>query len=194
MDVLRALIGGANGGTVTAIATPVVPPIQADTRAVISQIAADSSISPPERVALTQIAVDIDRYIQSQPLRAGNLDQVAGLGIYLSKTSATTWPRWNVMTALRAYGLNLNESVAGPAPSEQAAARQVAAQLEAIARTARNVSAETATVQAPVAVQQAAVVVAATAVPAATPRPAAPRTDTPPPAAPTQGAHVDAVV
>ena len=193
MDTLRALIGGANGGTVTAAAAlPEAVAPQADARAVITDIAQNEALAPVERAALVDAAMAIDQFIASQPDRAGNLDQVVGLGVYLSKTSATTWPRWNVMTALRAYGLNLKEQPSQPAPTEAQAAQQVQARLEGVARGSRQVSLDTAlaVARAPTApvIQHVAATVAPKAVTTPAPAPA------PTPAAHAAPTHVDAVV
>ena len=142
MDMVRAVqavIGGPSG---PAAALDVQP----DTRAVISQIAASEGITESQRSALVAVAVDIDAYINAQPLRAGALDQVAGLGVYLNQTSTNTVPRWTVLTALRTYGLNQAGST--PAVSSEATAQQAdqqaTASLESVARSARSVSLDTA--------------------------------------------------
>jgi hypothetical protein len=173
MDTLRALNAVTVGTSGPAAA---LPQVQADTLAVIAEIAASERLTASERSALTKVAVDIDQFINAQPIRAANLAQVAGLGMYLRQTSATTIPRWNVMTALRTYGLNLGPEVARPSNAE-VAAQQAQAQLEQVARSSRNVSLETALAVAartaasmPVAQQPVA--------PAPKPAPVAESTDT----------------
>lgn len=159
MDALQAVSVVQAGLTAPAVALDAVQP---DTRAVISQIAASEGITADQRTALVAVAMDIDAYIQAQPMRSGALDKVSGLGVYLNTTSTHTVPRWNLLTALRAYGLNLTEK---PSVSHEQTAVNAQQQLEAVARQARGVSLDTAlaTVAAQSRAVQAAPVVQAVA-------------------------------
>lgn len=157
MDTIRALNAVAAGTNSPAAA------LRPDAMAIIAEVASSERLTAAERTVLVAATVDIDQFITAQPQRAANLAQVAGLGMYLRQTSATTIPRWNVMTALRTYGLNIDHDA--PRPDNAAAAAQAVAQkLEAVARSSRNVSLDTALAVAartvasqPVAVQAAPV-------------------------------------
>lgn len=140
MDMIRTLTAVTAGANTPAPAVQVQP----DAMAVIAEIAASERLTVSERTALTKVAVEIDQFINAQPIRAANLAQVAGLGMYLRQTSATTIPRWNVMTALRTYGLNIDHEAAARPSNVEVAAQQAQAQMEQIARASRSVSLETA--------------------------------------------------
>lgn len=151
MDQVRAVTVAVQG------ASGPVAALQADARAVVAQVADNTGLSEGERVALVAATVDIDQFISAQPARSDALAQVVGLGTYLRSTSTKSIPRWNVMTALRAYGLNLTEDYAAPKakPVQAEAVQQVRAKLEHVARASRDVSLDTA-----VAAAKAAPVVA----------------------------------
>lgn len=173
MDQVRAVTMAmqGSGGPVAAL--------QADARAVVAQVAENTGLSEGERVALVAATVEIDQFITAQPARSDALSQVVGLGTYLRSTSTKSIPRWNVMTALRAYGLNLTEDYATPKPkvSQEVAVQQVQSRLESVARASRNVSLETAVAAARATPQPAAKAPVAKADSAPTIKPASPKVD-----------------
>ncbi|MBI1308764.1 MAG: hypothetical protein GC129_02750 [Proteobacteria bacterium] len=116
---------------------PVVP---ADTRQVLAGIAGNTSISPQVRTELVQAVAAADSVGESS-LRSDLMSQVGGLGVYFSQTKSEGWPRWDVLTALRTYGLNLkaNQQVGG---SGVEVARSAQAKLEQVARKEGGVSME----------------------------------------------------
>ncbi len=134
MDVraLNALTGGYNA--TVAAAVPV------DTRALISEIATTTSLSDGERSGLISAIAKVDQNLIGAS-RATVLEQVQNLGIYLRNTSVNeSFPRWSMMTALRAYGMNLQEKSPEPAVT----ASKILSQLDQIAQASRGVSLETA--------------------------------------------------
>ena len=119
--------------------------VSADVAAVVNEIAANTGLSDAERASLIQTTAAIDQFVTAQPDRAGVLAQVSGLGVYLRETSSSSWPRWSVLTGLRAYGLNLTEAQrVDPAPTQAQAVAAVRQQLETVARNSRGVSLDTA--------------------------------------------------
>lgn len=131
MDI-RALSQLSGGGSASVAAVPV------DTRALISEIANSTSLSDGERSGLISAVATVDQNLIGAT-RATVLEQVQNLGLYLRNTSANeSFPRWSMMTALRAYGMNLQEG--GPSVT----ASTVRVQLEQVAQTSRGVSLDTA--------------------------------------------------
>lgn len=119
-----ALSGSAGAGGITA-----------DVRGILTQIAQAPGLAEGERTALVQATATASS-IANADLRAVALRQVSTMGLYLSKTGDSGLPRWSVMTALRAYGLNLQQTPR-PQTAEQngATAQKVAQQLETVAQT-----------------------------------------------------------
>lgn len=130
--------GPTAGGGVAAL-----PDLPADSRAVVTSIAQMTEISPAVRTELVQAVAAIDAGGLVGELRKQSLNQINNLGVYLKQTSSEGWPRWNVLTALRTYGLNIeNTAPAAPKQTEQVLARAVQQHLEGVARRERGVSLE----------------------------------------------------
>lgn len=91
MDAVRALVGGITGGKPPAAA------YQAQVAQTARPVAQVREAAP----------VDLQKFIAAEP--------VANLGTYLNKTQSDNIPRWEVLTALRAYGLNVNAEDQTPA-------------------------------------------------------------------------------
>lgn len=132
MDI-RAL-SQISGGTTSALAVNV----PADSRAVISEIAANTALSDGQRTHLITAVAAADSGLQVGE-RSAALERIQMLGLYLRNTGDSSFPRWSMMTALRAYGMNLTDEAAAPSAVNQALQAAVAP---------RNVSVETAVVVA----------------------------------------------
>ncbi len=92
------------------------------------QSAAVAASSAP--AAVTPVAAPSPAELNQEQLTEA---RVSMPGIYLRKQDSEGIPRWVVMTALRAYGLNIeNEGAPRPSPVREAAqAAQAAAQVDA---------------------------------------------------------------
>jgi hypothetical protein len=124
---------------------------------VLAQIAEAPGLAQAERTALVQATATASSIVNPE-LRAAALRQVSGMGLYLSKTGDSGLPRWTVLTALRAYGLNIQNAPKVATPEQNAqVAQQVAQQVAAVGAN-RGVSVaqalqNTASAQAAVPVQ-----------------------------------------
>lgn len=147
MDI-RAL-NQLNVGLESPAAAVAVP---ADSRVVLSEIAASAALSDLEKGGLVAAVATVDSGL-SGDAREGALATVRRLGIYLRNSASEGFPKWPMMTALRAYGMNLSE---GGGATESAVRANLRGQLEQIAQ-GRGVSLEKA---------MAAVTVAPVTVPA----------------------------
>lgn len=105
--------------------------VAADSSALLSQIAANSALTDGERSALVE-SVALADGLADQGLREVVLSQVQGLGIFLKNAGDRGLPRWSVMTALRAYGLNLEEK---PRVSDAGLVAQARANLSRVAES-----------------------------------------------------------
>lgn len=117
MDI-KALsqIAGA-GSSASAVAVP------ADSRAMIREIAASTRLSETQKTSLVAAVAAADSGLAD---RSAALARAQMLGLYLRNTGNDGFPRWSMMTALRAYGMNLTESAAAPAAMQQALQSAVA--------------------------------------------------------------------
>jgi len=113
--------------------------IASDLQQTLTTIAQTPNVSDAQRRTLIQAVATVAQSVQSSALRAQTLNQVTNMGIYLATTQTEGFPRWNVMTALRAYGLNLQQT---PKVLEQAAVQAVQQQLSALAEQVRPVVVE----------------------------------------------------
>ncbi len=129
--------------------------VPADSRALLSEIAASAALSDMEKGGLVAAVATVDSGL-SGPSRESALATVQRLGIYLRNSGSEGFPKWPMMTALRAYGMNLSE---GGGATETAVRANLRGQLEQIAQ-GRGVSLEKA---------MAAVTVAPVAAPAPAP-------------------------
>lgn len=149
---LKALSQGTGGASSVVSALPSAVSIPADSRAVVADVSTSTELTDSERTQLVQAVAAVDAGISSPSLRSDVLEHVSRLGFYLKNTSDEGWPRWNVLTGLRVYGLNLDASTQGapsaaaqpqaPQPDEQVVAQQVKAKLDGVARSSRGVSLE----------------------------------------------------
>jgi hypothetical protein len=87
-----------------------------------------------------------DAGIQDQALRTSVLNEVSGLGVFFRNTDPDGFPRWPVMTALRAYGLNLSVPAG---QGDAAVAQKVRQVLNDVAQQDRGVSAQQAVAAVP---------------------------------------------
>lgn len=136
-----------------------LPQVANDVRAVLTQIAEAPGLVEAERTALVQATATASG-IANADLRAVALRQVSTMGLYLSRTGDSGLPRWTVMTALRAYGLNLQSAPKAVTPEQDAQAAQAVARQVAAAGANRGVSVQqalqnTAGAQAAIPVQSA---------------------------------------
>lgn len=97
--------------------------VSVDSGQILSEIAANSALTDGERTAMVQTVALADT-LNDSAAREVVLSQVQGLGIFLKNAGDKGLPRWSVMTALRAYGLNIEDkpSVRGSAVVAQARA------------------------------------------------------------------------
>lgn len=107
--------------------------VSSDVRSILTQVAQSPGLAESERTALVQATATASS-IANAELRAVALRQVSTMGLYLSKTGDSGLPRWSVMTALRAYGLNLQQTPRTSTVEQSAAAAQkVVQQLNVVA-------------------------------------------------------------
>jgi hypothetical protein len=137
----------------------------------ITAIANDTALSPSERSALVGAVAGFDQSVSTKSTRAALFAQVEGFGTYLRNTSSNSWPKWEHMTALRVYGLNLESGK--KSFTEEAAAAQMQVRLENIAQSSRGQSVQQLVAASRAAVEARAVVVDAPK-PKAAPAPDAP--------------------
>lgn len=97
---------------------------------VVTGLVSPAAALPPA-AAKTAPVTPVDPLPMAEAIASG---PAAGMGIYLRSTASEGIPNWVVLTALRAYGLNIVEETApAPKPTEVAAAQAkaaVAAQVE----------------------------------------------------------------
>lgn len=137
--------GPTAGGGVAAL-----PDLPADSRAALTQIAQMTEVPPAVRTELVQAVAMVDAGGLVGQLRSQALSQINSTGMYLKQTSSEGWPRWNVLTALRTYGLNIeNTAPSAPRQTEQVLARAVQQHLDGVTRRERGVSVEQVQVKAP---------------------------------------------
>ena len=105
--------------------------VPADSRAVISEIASSTTLSDGARSSLIAAVAQIDSGL-SGAVRTDALQQTQRLGIYLRNSGTEGFPRWPMMTALRAYGMNLSSS--GGNSSQTAVISNLKSHLEQIAQ------------------------------------------------------------
>lgn len=122
MDIaaLSQVVGTASGSAGVAV----------DSSALLSEIAANTALTDGERSAMVQSVALADGLADSG-LREVVLSQVQGLGIFLKNAGDRGLPRWSVMTALRAYGLNIVEK---PSVRDSAAVTQARMNLSKVAQ------------------------------------------------------------
>ncbi len=134
MDI-RAPVSVLQGnGSATAVE---VPAVAASVRNVLAEIASNPVLTDVERTALVAATATASR-ISDVSIAELALETVSTTGIYLRSTGGATSPRWQVLTALRAYGLNLSEQRhAEPRPNDAQLAAQVNAQLNTVVRASR---------------------------------------------------------
>jgi hypothetical protein len=156
MSVMNVnLSAGASGPSAA------LPQVAPEIRSLLTQIAEAPGLAEAERTALVQATATASSIVNPD-LRAAALRQVSGMGLYLSKTGDSGLPRWTVLTALRAYGLNLQAAPKAAttqnSPEANAQVAQQVAKQVAAAGAARGVSVQqalqnTASTQAAVPVQ-----------------------------------------
>ncbi|RYG62050.1 MAG: hypothetical protein EON60_01310 [Alphaproteobacteria bacterium] len=113
--------------------------VPADSRALLSEIAASAAMSEVEKGGLIAAVATVDSGLSGQS-RESALATVQRLGIYLKNSASEGFPKWPMMTALRAYGMNLSE---GAGATETSVRANLRGQLEQIAQ-GRGVSLERA--------------------------------------------------
>lgn len=137
-------VAGATGLSAGVAAVP------ADVRAVLTQIAEAPGLQQAERASLVQVTATASSIANSE-LRSVALRQVSTMGLYLSRTGDSGLPRWTVMTALRAYGLNLQSAPRPQTPEQNAQVAQTVARQVAAVGAERGVSVQQAMQAAPAA-------------------------------------------
>jgi len=124
---LNAVSAGL-GNPVAALPQPSAEAVQA-----LTEITS-GGLSEVEISTLSAAVAQVDAGVQSTATRESLLHQVQGLGMFFRNTDTNGFPRWPLMTALRAYGLNLSGQSTN---SEAAVAAQVQQQLNSIAQQSR---------------------------------------------------------
>ncbi len=126
-------VSAAGGANTPASALAGVP---ADIRNVLTTIATSPGITEADRTSLVK-ATAVASGISDASLRSVALKQISGMGLYLSSVGDNSLPRWSVMTALRAYGLNIRDKT--PTESDTTRTAQAMQQVAALAK-ANNIS------------------------------------------------------
>lgn len=106
-------------------------------RQFIENVSTSTSYSSAEKQGLIEAVSIADQFIQTPKARESALNDIASMGLYFKQTSTKEFPRWNLLTGLRYYGLNRNADAKGI--TEQQAQIQVKQSLEKVA-TQRQVS------------------------------------------------------
>jgi hypothetical protein len=106
----------------------------------------DGGLSRDQVSALSAAVAQVDAGIENPTLKQQVLNEVSGMGLYFKNTDPEGFPRWPVMTALRAYGLNLSVP---QGQGEQEVARRVRQVLSDVAQQTRGVNARQAVAAAP---------------------------------------------
>lgn len=125
MDIsaLSQLSGGLNTSA-AAVSVPV------DTRALISDVGGSTMLTDMQKSGLIAAAATADSGLSGEA-RTTALQQIQQLGIYLRNSGVDGYPRWPMMTALRAYGLNLST---GTSTGQASVVSNLKGQLEQIAQ------------------------------------------------------------
>ncbi|HEX2859650.1 MAG TPA: hypothetical protein VHP58_05595 [Alphaproteobacteria bacterium] len=108
-----------------------------DAMQVLSEISQSGGLSVEEITTLSAAVAQVDAGVQTASVRENLFSQVKGLGMYFRNSDTNGFPRWPLMTALRAYGLNLSGQ---STQTEAAVAAQVQQNLNAIAQQSRGTS------------------------------------------------------
>ena len=87
--------------------------VPGDSRALITEIAMSTRLSERERSGLIAAVAAADSGLAGLN-RTEALQQVQNLGLYLRNTGNEGFPRWTMMTALRSYGMNIQQDLAAP--------------------------------------------------------------------------------
>ncbi len=87
--------------------------VPGDSRALIMEIAVSTRLNERERSSLIAAVAAADNGLTGMN-RAEALQQVQNLGLYLRNTGNEGFPRWTMMTALRSYGMNIQQDLATP--------------------------------------------------------------------------------
>jgi hypothetical protein len=95
---------------------------------VLTQIT-EGGLSRDQISSLSAAVAQVDAGIQDADLRKTVLNEVSGIGMFFRNTNPEGFPRWPVMTALRAYGLNLSVPAG---QGDAAVASQVRQTLQAV--------------------------------------------------------------
>lgn len=151
MDV-RALtsIQGAQTGPAAALAVEV----PSNAQQVLNDLATNGGLTESELTALSVATARVAQSVASPELQKVALAQISSTGLFLRSTDTQGLPRWNVMTALRTYGLNKPEPKPSVATDAQVV-QQVRQQLDTVVRESRGVSLDEAVAVARVVQQQA---------------------------------------
>ena len=110
--VLSRLAGATSSAA--AVAVP------ADSRAIISEIASSTTLGDSARSGLIAAVAQVDSGLTGVT-RSDALQITQRLGIYLRNSGTEGYPRWPMMTALRAYGMNLTNNADSMSDVGQAA-------------------------------------------------------------------------
>lgn len=104
-------------------------------RQFIENVSTSTKLAAVEKQGLIQAASIADQFL-SGASQTQAFSEVANMGLYFQNTSTKEFPRWNLLTGLRYYGLNRDPEAKGI--TEQQAIQQVRQQLEQVANN-RNV-------------------------------------------------------
>lgn len=128
---LNAVASGRNSPA-AALPQPSAEALQA-----LAALVNSGGLSEAEVGTLSAVVARVDAGVQSAATRQNLLQQVSGLGLFFRNTDTNGFPRWPLMTALRAYGLNLAGQVE---QAEVAVAAEVQQQLNTLAQQSRGTS------------------------------------------------------
>lgn len=102
----------------------------AQARQFIENISMSTKLAAVEKQGLIEAASIADQFL-SGTKQVEAFANVANMGLYFENTSTKEFPRWNLLTGLRYYGLNRDPESKGIA--EQQAQQQVQRSLEQVA-------------------------------------------------------------
>lgn len=136
MDV--RVLTSIQGGPQSPVAA-LAPEVPSNAQQVLTELATSGGLSESELTALSIATARVAQSVASPELQQVALAQISSTGLFLRSTDTQGLPRWNVMTALRSYGLNRPDPKPNPATDAQVV-QQVRQQLENVVRESRGVS------------------------------------------------------
>lgn len=104
------------------------PSVQA--RQLVENISNSTSLAAVERQGLIEATSIADQFL-SGAAQSQAFSEISSLGVYFEQSTTDEFPRWHVLTGLRAYGLNRSQEEQTLAPPQ--AQQQIRQRLEQVA-------------------------------------------------------------